>query len=279
MSSYDLTIPTGSDYVKVFTLKQDGQPMQLGSYSAHLQIVKKPGELSSVVFSTTSGHITNGGTNGTLTIRLSPADIATIDGNFYKLEVNDGTADTEILSGNLFLLDETKVGVEYLIPYLRLKIGDVNPLTYRYLDEWLKLSLILSVKKLYRYWESKYLITDEGIVSRNENYSHFEFNDNYGVIQQKDEDIIITMAAIVVLEGSLENSAWSMGSWRDAEISYSNIEQGRLRTETLRNLKAELDSMIKSPMKRLTKGSRASILEEVPTGSVVPEDFPMVIIL
>ena len=94
----------------------------------------------------------------------------------------------------------------------------------------------------------------------------------------KDENIIVIKAALLVLEGSLENSAWSVGSWRDAEIAYSNIESGRMRTESLRNLKAELDSLIKAPMKRLSKGSRASFLEEVVGGEVVPEDFPHITI-
>lgn len=157
----------------------------------------------------------------------------------------------------------SSVTIDYLIPLLRLKIGDIDETSYRYLDEWLYIALIASIKSLQRYWGSKYLVTDEGVVTRNPLYTAFEFTEDYGVIQPKDEAIIITKTALTVLEGSLEGSAWSIGSWKDAEISYSNIEAGRLRTETLKNLKAELDSVIKSPMKRLTKGSRQTILEEV----------------
>lgn len=267
MNQYDLTIPTGSDYVKVFTIKQNGIPMPLGGYTATLYIIKDNGKISTVVFSETNGNIANGGDLGTLTLSLTPADILTIDGNFYKLEIDDGTVQTLILTGNLFLLWEGKTGVEYLIPFLRLKLGDINPLTYRYLDEWLKISLITSVRSLERYWGSKYIVEDSGIVSRNASYTQFEFEEADGIIQKKDENIIVIKAALIILEGSLENSAWSAGSWRDAEISYSNIEGGRLRTETLRNLKAELDSLIKSPMKRLTRGYRATIIEEVDSNS------------
>jgi hypothetical protein len=155
------------------------------------------------------------------------------------------------------------IDIEYLIPYLRLKIGDINASAYRYLDEWLKIALTMAVGNLYRYWGSKYLITDAGIVTRNSAYGQFEFDETSGVIQKKDENIIVIMAALITLEGSLENSAWSTGSWRDAEISYSNIQSGNLRGDTIKNLKDELDSLIKSPSKRLTKGGRATILEEV----------------
>jgi hypothetical protein len=169
--------------------------------------------------------------------------------------------------------------VEYLIPTLRLRIGDIDSSKYRYMDEWLMIALVASVRSLERYWGSKYVITEGGVVTRNASYANFEFGESEGVIQKKDEHIIVTKAALITLEGSLENSAWAIGSWKDAEISVSNIEAGKLRTETLRNLRAELDSLIKSPMKRLTKGSRATILEEVTGFQVVPEDTVKIIII
>ena len=153
--------------------------------------------------------------------------------------------------------------LEELYPTLRLKIGDITPASYRYLDEWLLVALTSAVKSLERYWGSKYLVTDEGVISRNSLYLDFEFEeDDGGIIQRKDEDIIIIKAALMILEGSLENSAWDVGSWKDAEIAYSNISSGKLREGILKNLKAELDSLIKSPSKRLTRGSRSSILSK-----------------
>lgn len=165
------------------------------------------------------------------------------------------------------------VSIEYLLPALRVRIGDTNSASYRYLDEWLVVALVASVRSLERYWGSKYLITEGGVVTRNSGYTNFEFEESNGVIQTKDEDIIILKTALIVLEGSLENSAWSIGSWKDAEISYSNIQSGNLRGDTIKNLKAELAELIKSPSKRLTRGGRQSILEEVSGGEVVPEDF------
>jgi hypothetical protein len=168
----------------------------------------------------------------------------------------------------------------YLIPLLRLKIGDITAASYRYLDEWLEISLNASIRSLERYWGSKYIISDSGTVTRNSSYTQFEFPESEGMIQKKDELIIVIKAALIILEGSLENSAWNTGSWKDAEISYSNIQAGNMRGETIKNLKAELDSILKPPSKRLTKGYRATILEEVSSdGQVVPEDFSQSITL
>ena len=152
--------------------------------------------------------------------------------------------------------------VEYLLPTLRLRIGDIDNTAYRYLDEWLVIGLVAAVRSLERYWGSKYKITEGGTITRNELYLDFEFEESEGLVQKKDEDIIIIKAALMVLEGSLENSAWDAGSWKDAEIAYSNISSGKLREGILNNLKTELDSLIKSPSKRLTKGSRSSILSK-----------------
>ena len=152
--------------------------------------------------------------------------------------------------------------IEYLLPTLRLRIGDIDNTAYRYLDEWLIIGMVAAVRSLERYWGSKYKITEGGSITRNELYLDFEFEESEGLIQKKDEDIIIIKAALMILEGSLENSAWDVGSWKDAEIAYSNISSGKLREGILRNLKTELDSLIKSPSKRLTRGSRSSILSK-----------------
>jgi hypothetical protein len=169
--------------------------------------------------------------------------------------------------------------IDYLIPFLRVRIGDIDSASYRYMDEWLLIALIAAVRGLERYWGSKYKITEGGSVTRNTSYADFEFAESEGLIQKKDEDIIIIKTALIVLEGSLENSAWAIGSWRDAEISYSNIQAGNIRGDTIRNLKAELDKLIKSPSKRLSHGTRATILEEVNGTEVVPEDFRKSIII
>jgi len=148
--------------------------------------------------------------------------------------------------------------IEYLIPQLRLTIGDLNEDSYRYLDEWLKTSLIVSVRSLARRWGSKYFISDNGTIERNTDYADFEFEEAFGVVQEKDERIIVVNAAVIVLQGSLENTAWNLGSWRDSEIAYSNLETGRTKKDILDRLTNELDGYLKSPAKRLVGTSKVT---------------------
>jgi hypothetical protein len=142
------------------------------------------------------------------------------------------------------------VVIDYLIPAVRLRIGDYTPATYRYTDEWIVQALILAVKGSQRFWNSRYTITDKGVASRSTYYT-FENAESVGVIEDKDEPIIILLACIYILEGSLENNTWNIGSWKDAEISVSNIEGGRLKDTNVKRLLDELYSYIKPPSKRL----------------------------
>lgn len=151
-----------------------------------------------------------------------------------------------------------ETGLDYLIPYLRWKIGDTDSTSYRYLDEWLRVALVSSLKSLQRWWGIRYLIDDTTyVVTRYEN-SLFTF-DEPPVIQHMDEHPIVIMAAIMTKEGSLENSSWSTGSWRDAEVAVSNIEGSRTRESYLQRLWDELLSYVLPPNKRLNAGIRMSI--------------------
>lgn len=149
--------------------------------------------------------------------------------------------------------------VTYLLPYLRLKIGDLNPASYRYTDEWLTNSLLMAVSQLGRWWNFKYTVDiTTNLVSRNTVYDHFIFPEP-PTIEQGDEQIIITMAAYVILEGSLENSAWNIQSWRDNEIAVSNLESGRIRAGNLQKLWDELTSMLTPPSKKLVGTLKGSL--------------------
>jgi hypothetical protein len=153
----------------------------------------------------------------------------------------------------------TSVNISYLIPYLRLKLGDLNPATYRYLDVWLETSLALSIKNLQRFWRDKYLIDDDNVVTRNSNYQYWVFDEGLGTIEASDEYVVVLMAGIIILGGSLENSAWDAVSWRDNEVSYSSVTSGSLRENSLKRLHSELESLITSPTKRLAQALRAPL--------------------
>ena len=257
MGQYDITISTGSNFVKQFTIEEGGVAKDLTAYTAALYIVSTPGETSLVVFSTANGKITNGLTAGTLTLSLTPADILTIDGEFYKLEIDDGSTQTEILTGNLFVLDEEKSGVEYLIPILRLYLGDTDPLSYRYLDEWLKVSLLSAIKSLQRWWRDRYLIDDDTkLVYRNTDSTFAE--DEPPIILTGDEMPIILMASILIKSGGLESNSWNLGSWKDAEYAVSNIASKDAKEKGIQMDWDRLFLYLSPPTKRLTTGSRVS---------------------
>lgn len=148
--------------------------------------------------------------------------------------------------------------LDYLIPALRWKLGDINSASYRYLDEWLRVSLVSALKSLQRWWGIRYEITDDTYVVTRYAGSTF-LMDEPPVIQHQDEMPIVLMAAIMTMEGSIENSSWSTGSWRDAEIAVSNIEGGRMRESTLNRLWNELMWYIQPPTKRLTGIVRTEI--------------------
>lgn len=140
--------------------------------------------------------------------------------------------------------------LSYLLPRLRLKLGDINPEAYRYLDEWLVLALVASVESLQRWWNYKYLVDDDDLVYRNPNIT-FLFPEP-PVIERGDNYIIILMTSVIIKSGDLQNFSWSLGSWRDAEISYSNIEGGKSKTELIKRDWDELMSLITSPTKKLS---------------------------
>jgi len=147
--------------------------------------------------------------------------------------------------------------VTYLVDELRLHLGDIDPASYQYLDAWLEVSLLTAVKSLQKWWKYRYLVDSSNLVYRNSAVV-FNFTEP-PVIETSDERPIILMAAVIIKGGTLQNSAWNTGSWRDAEISYSNIEGSRLRQESLKADWDELLSILKPPQKVLLGAKKATL--------------------
>lgn len=149
------------------------------------------------------------------------------------------------------------VNIGYLIPHLRLVLGDIDSSKYRYETEWLNIALIASVKSLGRWWNNRYLVDDDDLIYRNPSIAFSQAEPPVILIQ--DERPIVLMAAIIVLEGSLENSTWSLVSWKDNEIAFSNLESGRIRDKSLSRLWDELVSLIVPPTKRLARSVKGRL--------------------
>jgi len=156
---------------------------------------------------------------------------------------------------------DSPTNLDNLIPFVRLRVGDLNPSSYRYLDSWIRTALVASIDKLTKWWNYKYLLDSNFNAYRNSNYLSFTYDESiYGVIEPGDKDVLILMATIILLEGSLENSAWNFHSWRDAEISYSNLEQSRTRNEILSKLWDELYNTLKPPVKKLARSRKQRVI-------------------
>lgn len=146
----------------------------------------------------------------------------------------------------------TPTNLDYLIDSLRLQLGDIDPLAYRYLDEWLRTSLVVGMKALQKWWNYKYLVDVDSNVYRNPNDPTFLFPEP-PIVENADERPIVLMASIITKGGSLENNAWSVGSWRDAEIYYSNTEGSRAKESSLQKDIDELKSLLTPPNKKLAR--------------------------
>lgn len=149
--------------------------------------------------------------------------------------------------------------LDYLLPYLRLRLGDTDDSAYRYADAWLLVALHASAKTLQSWMNFKYLMNEDNEVYRNSHAPSFIFPEP-PVIELQDEEPIVLMACIIVKGGTLENSSWDLGSWRDAEISVSNIEGGKSRSRSLDRDWAALTAILKPPQKRLAQSKKMHLL-------------------
>jgi len=144
---------------------------------------------------------------------------------------------------------DTSTNLDYLIPYLRLHLGDIDSSSYRYTDAWLRTALVTAVKNLQSWWNHRYLIDTSYNVSRNP-YITFLFG-SPPIVQNSDENPIILMASIIIKGGSLESNSWSVGSWKDHEIAYSNIEGNKAKTGSILRDWTSLTNLIKPPADKL----------------------------
>lgn len=152
---------------------------------------------------------------------------------------------------------ENEINLDYLIPTLRLHLGDTDPASYRYIDGWLRVALVSGVKSMQRWWGDRYLINATTYdVERSTTYT-FTYTDP-PIIQDPDERPLILMASILVKSGSLESNSWGVGSWKDAEIAVSNIEGSRAKQFGLGMDWEELKLYILPPTKRLSPALRVA---------------------
>jgi len=143
-----------------------------------------------------------------------------------------------------------------LIPQLRQYIGDMNSEAYQYTDQWLLNALASSVNSLARWWNFKYLLDEDCNIIRNENYVKTYKFEEPPVIEPGDDFIIVIMASIIIKSGVIQNNVWNVGTWRDAEIYYSNTEGSKAAVESLKRDWELLMYYLKPPSQRVAFKAR-----------------------
>lgn len=143
--------------------------------------------------------------------------------------------------------------LDYLISDLRVHLGDfVEPYTYDM--EYLRHALVMACKTLMKKWRNRYTINDTYVVTRSTTAVFSEASPP--VVEYADERAFILQAAIIIKGGNLTDSAWDIASWRDDEISYTNLAGGKTMQDMLDRDVAELEEILK---RRLLKASRQSL--------------------
>jgi len=131
--------------------------------------------------------------------------------------------------------------LEELIFPLRVQIGDTDAVP-TFSDEHLHRVLRVAVADLMRRWSDKYYVDNEGVVHRNPNIT-FDWS-SPPEIQHKDRRPIILQSSIMIKSGAKFSESGDVSSWRDEEISYSNIESARQISSTLTDDINELESLL-----------------------------------
>ncbi len=88
----DLDLYQGATWSYVLTWEVDGDPVNLGGYSARLQARTEPDATATALSITTGSGITLGGSAGTITLSRTPAQTAALTpGRYlYDLELESG---------------------------------------------------------------------------------------------------------------------------------------------------------------------------------------------
>jgi hypothetical protein len=132
--------------------------------------------------------------------------------------------------------------VTFLIPDLRVQLGDLTE-PYRFSDDTIETALFTAIKILGRRWRYRYLIDEDDTVTRN---SSINFETTSPTIEFADQGIIVLQAAIILKSSSAWESTWDIGSWRDDEVSYSNIQAAKSRDASIAQAELLLEKALKS---------------------------------
>jgi len=137
-----------------------------------------------------------------------------------------------------------EVDITYLVPELRLRLFDLEE-PYTYSDTTLSTGVLSAIKLLGRRWRNRYLVVSGYDVKRNPSIDTF-VEDEPPVIEPADEAVIILQASIIIKTAHSYNSVWDVASWKDDEVSYSNIQSAKSRDLSIQRDYEELETLLKT---------------------------------
>lgn len=174
------------------------------------------------------------------------------DHSYTWMGVSPAISFSDVQTNFFSIVEYSATDIDYLIPVLRFYLGDYD--TLRYTTSTLRQALIFSIRMLMRRWASRYVVSSTGTVTRTTAIGFTSTSPP--VIQYRDEPPIVIQAAIIVKSGSLQDSSWQIASWKDDEISVSNIQGDKSRRSGLDYDSSLLDNFFK---RRLHSGSRQEL--------------------
>ena len=150
---------------------------------------------------------------------------------------------------------------DYLIPTLRMHLWDINePPTYS--SGFLRMGILNGIKLLMPRWNARYVP------------SYVTTTDNWDIVRSTtdvfaqtdpprimygDERPIILAAAIAIKSGYVFSSSAGTESWKDEEVSYSNITGGKLVEGDLMRDIDELNKIVPERRQRLAQAKKQSL--------------------
>lgn len=101
--NYNITVWSGADYDKTFTVTQNGTAINWSGYTAQMQ-VRESADATATLLSLTNGSgITLGGTAGTIALTITNAQSSAIDAGSYSYDlemISNGGLITRLLQGS-----------------------------------------------------------------------------------------------------------------------------------------------------------------------------------
>ena len=152
--------------------------------------------------------------------------------------------------------------LDYLIDYLRIHLGDTGS-TFTYSNDTLKLVLLAGLKMLMPRWNSRYVptynsTTENWDVARSTTdvFTHI----SPPIIQYGDERPILLAAAIALKSGLIYTVGSNAVSWRDDEVSFSNMTGAKIQEASLLRDWEELNKLVPERRQRLARAKKGELL-------------------